>query len=179
MWRFKAIFPSALSAFRLVTSVLLPFLPQALWVWLIIAAGASDVADGWLARRWNVESWLGGLLDAVADKVFVVVVLIAFVIAGNFSPLWIPFVLARELVVAVTVLYVFLSGKWKSYKTICVRTSGKLATGGQFILFLIVLLYPPGTDVALVFASMCSLWAAFDYGKSFYRTSCGQADEEQ
>ncbi len=169
MWNLKAIIPSVLSTIRLALSFVLPFSPEEVWAWLVVCAGVSDVADGWLARRWQVESWQGGLLDAVADKLFVLVVVSVFAITGKFSPMWIPLLLARDFVVAVTSLYIFSCGMRQSHKQLAVRVSGKLATGGQFLLFLVVLLYPAGGGVALVFASLCSLWAGFEYGRVFYR----------
>ncbi len=178
MWQLRAIIPSALSAARLLISLAFPFFPQNFWVWLIVGAGVSDVADGWLARRWKVESWQGGLLDAVSDKVFVFVVLCVLAAAGKFSPLWIPIVLSRDIVVAVTSLYVLSCGTWQSYKKLGVRASGKLATGGQFALFLVVLLYPEGKSLALLFSSACSVWAAFEYGRLFYQVVCQQLGEK-
>ncbi len=179
MWHLKAIIPSALSLFRLVLSFALPFFPQNVWVWLVICAGVSDVADGWLARRWKVETWQGGMLDAVADKLFVFVVVCSLAATGKFSPIWIPLILGRDVVVAMTSLYVFICGMWQSYKKIAVHVSGKLATGGQFLLFLIVLLYPAGSSIALLFASICSVWAAFEYGMVFYKLVCDQLEKKK
>jgi cardiolipin synthase len=44
---------------------------------LLVAALASDVVDGWLARRLNVESRLGATLDSVADILLVLVMVFA------------------------------------------------------------------------------------------------------
>lgn len=35
---------------------------------LVIIAGASDLLDGWLAKRYDWRSELGGMLDPIADK---------------------------------------------------------------------------------------------------------------
>jgi cardiolipin synthase len=43
--------------------------------------GASDLVDGMLARRWDVRTRLGAVLDAVADK-------LAQVVAVTFLSLW-------------------------------------------------------------------------------------------
>lgn len=64
--------PNALSAARLL--LLLP-----LWLlalrgeaqavgWLLVAAGATDVLDGWLARRLGATSAFGAQLDSLADN---------------------------------------------------------------------------------------------------------------
>ena len=68
--------PNFLSASRialclpllLVDAMTLPF-----WVFYLIA-GLTDILDGFLARRWGVESKFGARLDSLADFVFVLAV---------------------------------------------------------------------------------------------------------
>ena len=68
--------PNLLSASRialclpllLVDAMTLPF-----WV-LYVIAGLTDILDGFLARRWGVESKFGARLDSLSDFVFVLVV---------------------------------------------------------------------------------------------------------
>ena len=43
------------------------------WV-LYVIAGTTDMLDGFLARRWDVESKFGARLDSLADFVFVLAV---------------------------------------------------------------------------------------------------------
>ena len=52
----------------LVDAMTMPF-----WV-LYLIAGLTDILDGFLARRWGVESKFGARLDSLADFVFVLVV---------------------------------------------------------------------------------------------------------
>ncbi|MCA8977356.1 MAG: CDP-alcohol phosphatidyltransferase family protein [Planctomycetes bacterium] len=40
---------------------------------VLLAIGASDILDGWLARRFGLQSRLGAALDAIADKLTQVV----------------------------------------------------------------------------------------------------------
>ena len=68
--------PNILSASRialclpllLVDAITVPF-----WV-LYVIAGLTDMLDGFLARRWGVESKFGARLDSLADFVFVLAV---------------------------------------------------------------------------------------------------------
>ena len=68
--------PNILSASRfalclpllLVDAMTMPF-----WV-LYVIAGITDMLDGFLARRWGVESKFGARLDSLADFVFVLAV---------------------------------------------------------------------------------------------------------
>src|SRR5207253_83520 len=59
---------------------LLPFIegywPKVIAFLIFLAAGASDVVDGYLARRRNGVSELGQLLDPVADKLLLFATLI-------------------------------------------------------------------------------------------------------
>ena len=52
----------------LVDAMTLPF-----WT-LYVIAGTTDMLDGFLARRWGVESKFGARLDSMADFVFVLAV---------------------------------------------------------------------------------------------------------
>jgi CDP-diacylglycerol--glycerol-3-phosphate 3-phosphatidyltransferase/cardiolipin synthase len=64
---------------------------------VLAAAGITDVADGWLARRLNMTSATGAALDAIADKLFAITVAVALVVRGRFSIGQILLLNAREL----------------------------------------------------------------------------------
>lgn len=166
-----------LSGSRLLISLIFPFSAEWLRLWLVVAAGASDLADGWLARKWHSMSWLGGLIDAIADKVFVLTVLIVFVAGNRFSPIWLPIVLSRDLTVFLTTCYIAVCGRWEALRRMKARAMGKLATGGQFLLFVTVLLWPEMSVYGLVIASLCSGCAAMDYGRLFLRELAGVSGE--
>ena len=165
----KLLTPSILSSFRLLAALLFPFCPESSWLWLIVVAGISDALDGWLARRWHVVTWQGGLIDAIADKLFVLTVLIIYVKAGKIDLEWIPAVISRDLLVLATALHIAFSRAWDSFKKMTARASGKLATAGQFVLFLLVATVPDLTFYALLFASLCSGLSAIDYGRLFVK----------
>ena len=66
---------------------------------LIIIAGLSDVLDGFLARRFDWRTRLGGLLDPAADKLLVVSVFLTLTWLG-LVPVWFTAaVIARDLVI--------------------------------------------------------------------------------
>ena len=52
---------------------------------LYIYGSLSDAIDGYLARRWNTSTKLGGYLDAICDKFYALSVIILSVIYGNYS----------------------------------------------------------------------------------------------
>lgn len=54
--------------------------------WLFLLASLTDFFDGYLARRWNATSTLGKLLDPMADKLLVTMLLLYFISVGDLPP---------------------------------------------------------------------------------------------
>ena len=68
--------PNLLSMSRIVLCLpllLVDAMTLHFWV-LYLIAGLTDILDGFLARRWGVESKFGARLDSLADFVFVIAV---------------------------------------------------------------------------------------------------------
>lgn len=64
-----------------------------------IIAGLTDLADGYLARKWNQVSDFGALMDPLADKIFATATMILLV-EFDFMPGWMAVViLSREFLV--------------------------------------------------------------------------------
>lgn len=95
--------PNLLSILRLV--LILPFVLalDAGRIELALAcftlAGITDGLDGWLAARFGWRSWLGGVLDPIADKALLVAGFVSLGMA-QLAPWWLVFlVLARDVVI--------------------------------------------------------------------------------
>lgn len=70
---------------------------------IYIAAAISDFFDGYLARRWQQQSSLGRMLDPIADKVLVAVVLLVLSADGILfgGHIWAAIIiLSREVLVS-------------------------------------------------------------------------------
>jgi cardiolipin synthase len=78
-------FVLGLTLLRLILSpiifILIVFF-ESYWLALIffLIAATTDYYDGLLARKYNVESKLGAILDPIADKVLVVFMIITVVV---------------------------------------------------------------------------------------------------
>ncbi|NJD31622.1 MAG: hypothetical protein FIB04_07025 [Gammaproteobacteria bacterium] len=63
--------PNLLSGLRLLAVPVLLALAigrrETAFAWLLIAAMLTDIADGWIARRYRLETTIGAFLDSVAD----------------------------------------------------------------------------------------------------------------
>ena len=75
--------PNIVSVLRLSTVPVLAWLAwqgaDRAFAWLLVAAGLSDMLDGWMARRFGWVSRLGAMLDSAADASIVLVVLYAVI----------------------------------------------------------------------------------------------------
>jgi cardiolipin synthase len=74
--------------------------------WLFVAAGVSDVVDGFIAKRFNARTELGAVLDPLADKALLDGIYLALAIAG-WLPLWLTLmVLGRDLLIVAGVILI-------------------------------------------------------------------------
>ena len=66
---------------------------------LVALAGFSDWLDGFLAKRWKLDSFLGSVLDPMADKVLLASVYVTLAVLSHI-PAWLAaVVIARDLVI--------------------------------------------------------------------------------
>ncbi len=99
--------PNALSALRLVLIGVFVYLLLVTHAYgwataVLMLSGASDWADGKIARLMNQYSRLGELLDPAVDRLYMVVVPVAMAIAG-IIPWWIiAILLVRDGLLAAT-----------------------------------------------------------------------------
>ena len=74
--------------------------------WLFIAAGVSDVVDGFIAKNFNARTELGAWLDPLADKALLAGIYLALAIGGGL-PVWLAaLVLARDLLIVAGVILI-------------------------------------------------------------------------
>jgi cardiolipin synthase len=66
---------------------------------LIVVAGLSDALDGYLARRFDWRTRLGGLLDPAADKLLVASVFVTLTWLGLVPAWFTAVVLGRDLLI--------------------------------------------------------------------------------
>ena len=101
--------PNIISVFRilLVFPILLLLLQEQFANALVLfaVAGVSDGVDGFLAKRFNWQTWIGGLLDPLADKLLLVSSFVALGWLG-LLPLWlVALVFLRDLVIVAGAFY--------------------------------------------------------------------------
>lgn len=97
-----------------------------LWAFVVfVGASLTDTLDGYLARRDNLITDFGILMDPLADKLLVTAALICFVAQGMVPVLVVVLILSREFLVTSIRLVaapkgrVIAADKWGKAKTIC------------------------------------------------------------
>ena len=77
---------------------------------LFLAAAISDAVDGFLAKRFGMQTELGAYLDPAADKVMIVSIYATLGISGVI-PLWIVIlVVSRDLLIVGAIILSWLAG---------------------------------------------------------------------
>ena len=105
---FQKQIPNFLTSFRCLSSVIVPILIiygdeiGAIFAPIVfIIAGITDFFDGYLARRFNVTSNFGKIIDPVADKMLIISTLIALSMEGFFDYYYtflpVLFIVLREI----------------------------------------------------------------------------------
>jgi len=107
---------------------------------LFVTAAATDALDGYYARKLNLVTSFGKLMDPLADKILVSAAIIAFTSVGVLQAWVVVVIIAREFYVSGLRMLALEKGK-----VLAADTSGKVKTVFQIILIVYILLPPPFT----------------------------------
>jgi cardiolipin synthase len=166
--------PNGLSVLRLLG------IPLFLWlalgphddgwaVGVLMLAGFTDYLDGRIARRFNLTSRLGELLDPAADRLYILATLAALTTRG-ILPIWLSaIIVGRDLLLAPTIPILSRHG----YGPLPVHFLGKAATLNLLYAFPMLLvsvddnwfghLMRPLAWAFTVWGTALYLWAAWLY----------------
>jgi cardiolipin synthase (CMP-forming) len=162
-----ALLPNLVSLTRLPLAALFPIAIEAKGaaIAVLFAAGASDVLDGYLARRRGLATRTGAVVDPVCDKIFALSV-VATLFARDMLPVWgIAALFAREILEAPLVIWMFVQRRGRALPEARANAPGKIATTFQFGAVIAALVKPAWLGPMLV-ASACVAALA---GASYWR----------
>lgn len=159
--------PNALSALRLLGVPLFLWLvlgPEAdAWaLGVLVASGITDFLDGWLARRWNQQSMIGQILDPVADRLYILAVVVGLALR-DIIPWWmaISLPLRDALMWGLVPLL-----RTRGYSSLPVHFLGKAATFNLLYAFPLLLLGDGDGSVATL--AQIFGWAFAFWGIGLY-----------
>ncbi|MFA6066127.1 MAG: CDP-diacylglycerol--glycerol-3-phosphate 3-phosphatidyltransferase [Candidatus Babeliaceae bacterium] len=182
--------PLLLTLVRLIVAplflpiLLVAFLPSNVFFINILLAAAffvfsiTDFFDGYLARRYQLETMWGRLLDPLADKFLVFSTLIALVVVHKIYFLWVIIIIGREFFV-MSLREIALSHNF----SVPVSYLGKIKTAVQMMLIFFIILNPyqhyglaDGWNrielALLILALFFTFISAWDYYRRFARACC-------
>lgn len=159
--------------------VILLFFPgryaSALAAAIFLVASLTDFFDGFIARRFEVESSFGRFLDPIADKVLVTTSLIMLIALGRVEAWIVMLIISREVAVSA------LRATTKTWDTTLKPSPvGKLKAVFQFAAVVPLIIHYEykiiipinfhviGT-VLIYIALFLTIWSGLDYFLRFYR----------
>jgi len=158
---------------NLLSLVRLAGVPLFLWLVLVpkqdgwalavlMVSGVTDYLDGKLARRWNQITRLGQLLDPLADRLYILAVLVGLTLR-EIVPLWLTVLLvARDLLL----IGCYPPLRRHGYGVLPVNYLGKAATFNLLYAFPLLLL-GEGTGSVATLAEIFG-WAFAIWGTGLY-----------
>jgi cardiolipin synthase len=143
---------------------------------VLAAAAFSDIADGWLARRYGWVTPTGAALDPITDKVFVWTVAIALVVSGKLAPLAVLLLSTREVGELPLVLWGALhrTDRKRLRDRASANFSGKFATCLQFVTTCWASLALPRIELWLLGTALAGVVAAIGYWRRELRIERAQ-----
>ena len=135
---------------------------------IILVSGITDVADGFIARHWNMISDLGKIIDPIADKAMQFTMMFCVCMRYRWVIILIVIYAVKEIVSALASAYLFTRGKHIDGAMWC----GKLCTVILFIVMLILVIVPfiPGHIVTTMigFAAAFMVLSFVIYMRSYF-----------
>ena len=131
---------------------------------LFIFISLTDFFDGYIARRDNLVTNFGTLMDQIADKIFVFSILIVLVRYNLLSVWFVLILLSREfVVVAIRTLIVENGGE-----IVAASNVAKLKTATQMLAILFIILFSFGkiaNSIVMLPSVILSLISMYEYYK--------------
>lgn len=160
--------PIAITLLRFPLALAFPFVDGLVGRVIVVGtAAASEWIDGRLARATGQVTRAGELLDPIADKAFVLVVLVTLTVEGAL-PLWaLPLLLVRDIGVTIGAAIIAARGLRPRLPA---RPAGKLVTLLQFAAVGAMLLWPRTAAYAAPAIAVAGVVALVDYGRAYLLT---------
>ncbi len=161
--------PNALTLLRIVMVGFMPGLFRGghytAALTLFLAAGATDLLDGYIARKYHLITAFGKLMDPLADKLMLVVTLLLFALKGWTSWLILGLVVAKELVMVTASAFLY-----KKHTVVYSNFWGKAATFLFTVAVVLTFLHEwvyPADCIVMWIAFGLSIVAMGSYGMKF------------
>ena len=161
--------PNIVSFSRLVLAALFIVIGSAhVRLVLLITAALTDALDGWLARKRNAFSRAGALIDAIADRVFVLAAVSSLYADSALTLGQTLLLLSRDIATVIGFIVARII-PWLRRAVFKARLVGKAVTVLQFIILAAALEAPALVPLLLIPVALVSAIAIADYTLALWR----------
>ena len=156
-WARIALIPLIIGVFYVPDTVLSPFM-QNVWATIIfVVAALTDAFDGFIARRYNMESAIGAFLDTSADKLMVCAALIVLLDFNRVDMLVALIIIGREI--TVTALREWMA-KVGAAARVKVNWFGKIKAIAQMVAIPMLLFYEDFLGISMYWLGTLLIYVA-------------------
>ena len=156
-WARIAFIPLIIGVFYVPDTVLSPFM-QNVWATIIfVVAALTDAFDGFIARRYNMESAIGAFLDTSADKLMVCAALIVLLDFNRVDMLVALIIIGREI--TVTALREWMA-KVGAAARVKVNWFGKIKAIAQMVAIPMLLFYEDFLGISMYWLGTILIYVA-------------------
>jgi cardiolipin synthase len=161
--------PNVLSLSRLLLAVIFVFTPNSqVRFGLLSLAALTDVLDGLIARLSHTTTRFGALIDAIADRAFVLTAVITVGAAGMLSTGEVLILISRDIATAVGFIVARII-PWLRRVSFQARLVGKAVTVVQFLVLAAALAAPAYVRPLILAVGVLSAVAIADYTLALWR----------
>lgn len=135
--------PNILTMFRMaliIVFVILFFLNYYIAAAIVLGvSGITDILDGYIARKFNMITWIGKALDPFADKLTQIAVLTCLIFVTPYILIPLSVLLIRDAYMLFSGIYIYR----KTHETYSAKWYGKVATFYTYCLMGAMLMFKP------------------------------------
>lgn len=125
----------------------------------LIFSGLTDVADGIIARKYNLTSAVGKILDPLADKLTQATICICLVV-NKAAPEWILYILiAKEFIMIIVGANFIRKGK----ELISSKWFGKVGTVLFYVAMISIIAFKPRIEIVYLMLSVVLIFMIFSF----------------
>jgi phosphatidylglycerophosphate synthase len=159
--------PNILSLMRIPLGVVFLAVDDMAWRAGVVAVGAAtDLLDGYLARKMGTATEIGAMLDPFCDRIFVFLGLVSFLPTDRLDWAGFLILILRDTYTGGVFLVGLLAGRQMPFHS---RLGGKITTALQVLALFALIFAPQFVKPAILLVGVFSVYAIIDYGMTGIR----------
>jgi CDP-diacylglycerol---glycerol-3-phosphate 3-phosphatidyltransferase len=130
---------------------------------IFVVASVTDFFDGFIARKWNQMTKLGGILDPLADKMLMLAGFLGLMMIDRANTWAVFLILSREFFITGLRVVAVSEGK-----DVAASMAGKVKTVVQMIAIGFLIMNWPFATTLLWIAVVLTLYSGYEYTRDYF-----------